>query len=334
MKQETLVARISPFIFLKWVVVIEFFFAFTPIALVLIFNLQQQYTELVLARSIPYEVMATRVITTLQILILAISFLAWYLPSYQIDRTQVVYKRGGPFVDKPLARTQAITHITVRQGWLARRLDYGTLVIRTSDAAGAALVRNVPTPAFYVDYIEGLIDPTLVPRTAPETRPVAALIAEGETQHVEFKASLMWDYRQQRVNKELYEPVMKNLVAFMNTVGGTLLVGVSDDGEVLGLAADMQGLRKPNVDGWELAFNAAFNSMVGVEFRRFVEVRFPAVAGKVICELAVRPAGEPAFLTHKGVESFYIRAGNGSQPLTVSKAARYIQSHFAGGRGM
>jgi hypothetical protein len=45
-------------------------------------------------------------------------------------------------------------------------------------------------------------------------------------------------------------------------------------------------------------------------------------------QVAVRPAGEHAYLTHKGTETFDIRAGNGSQALSVSKATQYIRFRF------
>ena len=69
--------------------------------------------------------------------------------------------------------------------------------------------------------IEDLIEPE-AGHALPEQKPVRELIAAGESQFVEFKASLMWDYRQQRANKALYDPVMKNVVGFMNATGGRL----------------------------------------------------------------------------------------------------------------
>lgn len=125
--------------------------------------------------------------------------------------------------------------------------------------------------------------------------PPPALIAAGETQHVEFKASLQWDYRQEKRNKDLYEPVMKNLAAFMNTVGGVVLIGVADDGQVLGLTPDYQTMGKQDSDGFENVFNMAFNTMIGAEYRQFVDVSFPVVAGQQICMAAVRPSPEPVF---------------------------------------
>jgi predicted HTH transcriptional regulator len=138
----------------------------------------------------------------------------------------------------------------------------------------------------------------------------------------------MWDYRRQAVNKGLYEPVMKNIVGFMNTTGGTLLIGVGDDGEILGLEPDYQAMRKPDSDGFENVFNMAFNKMVGVEYRRFLDLSFPELEGMQVCVVKVRPASKPAYLLYKGTEAFYIRAGNGSQALSMSKATSYIREHF------
>ena len=163
----------------------------------------------------------------------------------------------------------------------------------------------------------------------PKPESVPDLIAHGENQFVEFKSSLVWDYRRQMANKDLYDPVMKNIVAFMNASGGHVVVGVDDGGQVLGIEQDFVTLRKKNVDGWENSFSMAFNNMIGVEYRRFVDLSFPELEGKTICVITVQSGQEPAYLTFTGQETFYLRAGNASQPLSVSQASRYIQAHFA-----
>jgi hypothetical protein len=61
------------------------------------------------------------------------------------------------------------------------------------------------------------------------------LIAEGESDELEFKSSLRWDYREERINKKLEEVIVKSVAAFANGEGGALLIGISDEGEVLGL---------------------------------------------------------------------------------------------------
>ena len=59
-----------------------------------------------------------------------------------------------------------------------------------------------------------------------------------------------------------------------------------------------------------------------------MDALFPLVGETQVFLLRARPADYPVFLTAKGEEKFYIRAGNASQPLTISEAARYIGRRF------
>ncbi|MGB4873108.1 MAG: RNA-binding domain-containing protein [Candidatus Promineifilaceae bacterium] len=331
MKSTNLIIKLSPFVFIKRLAVLEFVFAFLPTILALVFGVERYYAASIAARTVSFSIVLTAVTTTIQIFIIALVFIWWYVPSYVVSTERITLVRGGLFEARELARTYAITQIEVAQGALGRKFDYGTLALFTSDAAQPVHLRDVPNPAQYARLIEEMVLPELAPQAQSESLPPLALIAAGETQHVEFKASLQWDYRQEKRNKDLYEPVMKNLAAFMNTVGGVVLIGVADDGQVLGLTPDYQTMGKQDSDGFENVFNMAFNTMIGAEYRQFVDVSFPVVAGQEICMAAVRPSPEPVFLTHKGEERFYIRTGNTSQWLTVSKAARYIRTRFNGG---
>lgn len=331
MKAGNLVIKLSPFVFIKRLAVLEFIFAFLPIMLTLALGVERYYTATGAARTVSFSVLLTAVTTSVQILIIALVFVWWYVPSYVVSVERITLVRGGLFEARELAHTFAITHIDVAQGMLARRLDYGTLLVYTSDTAQPIRLHDLPNPAQYARLIEDMVLPELAPQAQAQLPPPAALISGGETQHVEFKASLQWDYRQEKRNKDLYEPVMKNLAAFMNTVGGSVLIGVADDGQVLGLEPDYQTLGKKDSDGFENIFNMAFNTMIGAEHRHLVDVSFPVVAGQEICLATARPAAEPVYLTHKGEERFYIRTGNTSQWLTVSKAARYIRMHFTEG---
>ena len=328
MDRQEFAIRKTPFLFLKWLVIIEFFFALVPFLVVLLINLRPSYEGTPLSGTVSYNLLLTLGMTTLQVLIVGISFVAWYFPVYHVDRRCILLRRSNLFEDKKVADTPAITQIEVKQGGLARRLDYGTLVLTCTGAADRAQVKNIPSPATYVELIEGLAGLEAAAAPPPERQSVAELLAGGEGQYVEFKSSLMWDYRRQIVNKALYEPVMKNVVGFLNAAGGSVIIGVDDDGEVLGLDPDYQAIKKPDSDGFENVFNMAFNKMIGVEYRRFVDVTFPRLEGQEICVVSVRPATQPAYLQARGNETFYLRAGNASQPLTVSQAARYIQEHF------
>jgi hypothetical protein len=100
------------------------------------------------------------------------------------------------------------------------------------------------------------------------------LIAAGEGDAVELKASLHHPYGPlpadlakkvelgrltadqavREVQKELRLAVTKTVAAFLNSSGGTLLIGVSDAGTVLGIEPDFPYLKdKQHADGWLLS---------------------------------------------------------------------------------
>lgn len=332
MQQNDLIIRISPFMFLKRLVLIEFFFALAPAILLVVidilFNVRGNYEGLALANTLSYNFLFILLLTILQIAIVGTVFASWYASIYLVNPQQLRFQ--GLFLRTPriIANTPAITHIDIKQGRLGTRFDYGTLNVYSSNTTKAAVLKDVPTPFEHSRLIEELVVPEETAVTLPIPQSITTLISGGENQYVEFKSSLMWDYRQQRVNKELYVPVLKNVVAFMNTSGGAVLIGVDDNGKALGLEPDLSAMPKKDSDGFENVFNQAFNQMVGAEFRQFVEVTFPDIGGVIVCLLLIRPSHEPAYLNYKGEEQFYIRAGNASQPLPVSKATRYIRKRF------
>ena len=55
------------------------------------------------------------------------------------------------------------------------------------------------------------------------------LIKEGENGGVEFKTTMRYDMRENKVNKKLEEVILKTIAAFSNAEGGTLVMGVDDD---------------------------------------------------------------------------------------------------------
>jgi hypothetical protein len=83
-------------------------------------------------------------------------------------------------------------------------------------------------------------------------RDLPSIIRQGEGPLLEFKSSLRWDIQEERVNRTLESVVVKILAGFFNShVDGTLLIGVVDNGEVIGLEKDYQTLKKPGQDGFD-----------------------------------------------------------------------------------
>lgn len=332
MNPSEIVIRKSPFVFLKRVAALIFFFALLPTLVALVLDFRSEYQASPLAEIVPdFTLFVVILLALVQFLLVAVAFMTWYLPAYVVNSQKIVRRGGGLQGDKVLANLGAVGAVVASQGPLGRRLDYGDLALSSAAGAQLATIKDIPNPEYYAAQISSMVELARARQAARQPQSARELIVAGEGQHVEFKASLLWDYYRQAVNKDLYEPVMKNLAAFMNTAGGVLLIGVSDEGEVLGLERDFSALPKKNVDGFENAFNMAFNTMIGAEFRQYVSLAFEEIDGRTVCILSVAPASAPVYLTFKGKEEFYIRTGNSSQPLSVSQATRYIGLNFGGG---
>ena len=328
MSTDANMIRKTPYLFLRYLVLIEFFFAVLPLLASLILPVQTEYNQTVLAQEISYTVLLLIIMTTLQILIIAISFFSWYLPLFKVEQQRIAYKRAGSADFRELVSMDDVQLVQIHQGWLGQRLDYGTLQIVGKFADRNIKLRDIPDPIGTANLIEKWAAELQNIKPPLEIKTPIELITSGEGQFVEFKSSILWDYRQEKMNKNLSVPVIKNVAGFMNTAGGTLLVGIDDNGRVLGLDADFGVMKKANEDGFELIFNNAFNQMIGTEFRHFVQLSFPEIEGKTICLIAVQPSTSPVYFRHQDREDFYIRAGNASQPLPVSKATSYIRNRF------
>ena len=157
------------------------------------------------------------------------------------------------------------------------------------------------------------------------------LIAQGESKTVEYKASMRWDYDAGNVSKVVQHSVAKTLAAFLNTTGGTLLIGVHDDGEILGLEKDFATLgKKQDRDGFELAFKSLLSSYLGAATSASVELSFAEEDGKVVAVASCERYPEPVFVTDGADVKFFIRDGNSSRHLNVLETNKYIGNHWKG----
>jgi hypothetical protein len=162
-----------------------------------------------------------------------------------------------------------------------------------------------------------------------KTIDVKKIIAGGENNNVEFKSSLRWDYKQNCINKSLELVIAKNLAAFMNTAGGLLLIGVNDNGEILGLEKDYESVKNNNSDGFRLLLDAVINNYLGSEIHQYLNVSIMEMNGKFICAIDVSGSGAPVYVKDKdSKEIFVIRAQASTLPLDARETHEYIETHW------
>lgn len=157
---------------------------------------------------------------------------------------------------------------------------------------------------------------------------VRDLLTAGEGEVIEFKSSLRWDHREGRVNKELEYVVAKTLAGFLNKNGGTLVIGVNDQGVVLGLEPDWNTLHKKDGDGFLLQLTNVVNTFLGTPVHRFLDITLERLNDKTVCLVTVSPSSFPVYLKRDERQEFFIRAASSTQPMEMAAAHTYITSHW------
>ena len=59
---------------------------------------------------------------------------------------------------------------------------------------------------------------------------------------------MRWNWRENKLDKKMEEIILKTISAFSNAEGGKLLIGVTDEGEILGLESDYNTFKEANKD--------------------------------------------------------------------------------------
>tara|TARA_B100000508_G_scaffold130740_1_gene118316 strand:+ start:23056 stop:25200 length:2145 start_codon:yes stop_codon:yes gene_type:complete len=160
------------------------------------------------------------------------------------------------------------------------------------------------------------------------------MIAEGENSEVEFKTTLRYDMRQNIVNKKLEEVILKTIAAFSNASGGTLIMGVDDDLNIVGLENDYKTLKSGTKDEFELHLRNLVNHAYGIEFAtNNLDIQFPIVEDTEICLVNIKQGLRPLYTEvsdKNGNKSkrFYVRSGNSSPELDITEVSTYINQRF------
>ncbi len=185
------------------------------------------------------------------------------------------------------------------------------------------------------DQLNAFLNGIAITGAATAAASIEDLIAEGESDELEFKSSLRWDYQQQVVNKVLEGVVVKTVAAFANSQGGTLLIGVKDDGTAIGLDQDYAALGGADRDKYELHLRNLLSSAFGAAFASAkLKVSFPVVGDVEICQVVISPANK-ALITKvadkngQTSEKFYVRNGNASRELPMSEMQTYMAERFS-----
>jgi hypothetical protein len=162
---------------------------------------------------------------------------------------------------------------------------------------------------------------------------VSDLMALGESQTVEFKQTARWNVHVGRADKKMEHVIAKTVCGFLNAEGGTLLIGVDDEGQPVGIDLDLSTLgSKANADGYELFLRQLLDTTLSITTAGIVRLRFERVGDKDVCVVAVAASGKPVFAKpdegSKGYTEFWVRIGNATKQLHGDDMIQYRDEHW------
>lgn len=155
---------------------------------------------------------------------------------------------------------------------------------------------------------------------------IQALIGGGESKVAEFKSTGRKNLHTGDKDPAIEWAVVKTIAGFMNANGGTLVVGLDDAGNVVGLEVDYALLNKEDRDGWELWLTNLLSNSLGKVAASDVQIAFARIDGRDVVRVDVGPAAKPVFakpIKGEKKEQFLVRINNSTLDLTGQDALDY-----------
>lgn len=159
----------------------------------------------------------------------------------------------------------------------------------------------------------------------PHFEKLPEALTSPEHLHKEFKSSFQWDINLNQQNLTERVKTLKTIVAFLNSDGGVLFIGINDNRTVRGLDGDLK-LFKGSEDRFQLQIRDLISDRIGSEFAQLIKIYCELLDGKTVCVVEVEKAIEPAFLKDDSKCHFYTREGNRTNELDPKESNAFIRS--------
>jgi hypothetical protein len=157
--------------------------------------------------------------------------------------------------------------------------------------------------------------------SAPEK--VKALVAGGETRTVEFKETYSLCLKTNQKVVGVMESSLKTIAAFLNSDGGDLLIGISDDGEIKGIENELNKFDKDSIDNFLKRFRNNLVKYFGKGIYPLIDQKIVNVDGKIIFQITCIPTSDPVFMDE---DKFFVRTNPATDSLTGKKQYEYIEN--------
>ena len=166
-------------------------------------------------------------------------------------------------------------------------------------------------------------DPSRLPAWSLEE-----LLAEMETDRVEFKSSAYFSYKPNIPEKIITEGVQKTVAGFLNSNGGVLAIGIADDGEILGIQPDLDQ-KNIDKDRYISSLTTAIEHSLGPLASTMAKIQLEAVNGVQVALVRVPPSPAPIYAkVSKGNKVFFARVNNSTRILKGPDLVGYVKQRW------
>ena len=129
--------------------------------------------------------------------------------------------------------------------------------------------------------------------------------------------SITVEFKREWNDKKAEEPIKKTLIAFANTAGGDLYIGLDDDGSVVGVN---------DVSQLEERLASTVRDTISPSLVSFVTTERIEIEGKTVLRVHVDEGSmKPYSLDAKNAGGIYLRCGNTSGPASIDDIARMVR---------
>jgi hypothetical protein len=167
-----------------------------------------------------------------------------------------------------------------------------------------------------------------------DDRTIERLLESDEGPSLEFKSSLRMTVPGGELNKALEKTAIKSVAGFLNSTGGTLLIGVDNSGEALGLEADYLSLQKEGRDvrdTFQLHLTNLLARALGEPALAFVTSTCHSIRRRDVCQIVVEASDHPIYVTEGESSVFHLRMGAQTRALSLQHTVQYVASHWGDG---
>ena len=150
------------------------------------------------------------------------------------------------------------------------------------------------------------------------------LIRTGESDVLEFKSTLRTNLHTSKHDNRVEHAALKTLAGFLNSQGGSLVIGVSNEGAPLGVEAD--GFS--DEDKMNLHLVNIVNSKMGPNTWATMHASFDDYEERRVLVVRCERSSSAVYLKNGNAKQFYVRTGPSTTELSGGDLVEYVKGHF------